>query len=92
VLSEQSHKSRHHGDQQDENRGDEAGDARVTATHATELLDGGDGTGENRAAVEEAVEVVGQRVRVAAVGLLSEALQADCLQVARDFELIWRAL
>src|SRR4029077_21076469 len=49
------------------------------------VLDGGDATGEDGAAVEEAVEVVGQRfgVRVATGGLLPEALQADCLQVAR---------
>ena len=78
-------RSGHHGDQQDENRGEEAGDARVTAAPADEVLDGGDATGEDGAAVEEAVEVVGQRVGVgvAAVGLLLEAFQADCLQVAR---------
>ena len=78
-------RSGHHGDQQDEDRGEEAGDARVTAAPAAEVLDGGDATGEDGAAVEEAVEVVGQRVGVgvAAVGLLLEALQADRLQVAR---------
>ena len=75
----------HHGDQKDEDRAEEAGDVRVTATPAGEVLDGGDAPGEDRAAVEEAVEVVGQRVGVgvAAVRLFLQALQADRFQVAR---------
>ncbi|MEA2501539.1 MAG: hypothetical protein QOD01_1650, partial [Actinomycetota bacterium] len=79
----------HHGDQQDEDGGGEAGDARVAATPDAEALDGGDGTGEDGTAVEEAGEVVGECVGagVAAVGLLLEALQADRLQVARDLGL-----
>ena len=78
-----------HGDQQDEDGGGEAGDARVTAAPAAETLEGGDGTGEDGTALEEAVEVVGERVGVgvAAVGFLLEALQADRLQVARDLGL-----
>ena len=82
-------RSGHHGDQQDEDRREEAGDARVPAAPAAEVLDGGDATGVDGAAVEEAIEVVGQRVGVgvAAVGLLLQALQADRLQVARHLGL-----
>ncbi len=78
-------RSGHHGDQQDDDRGEEAGDARVTAAAAAEVLDSGDAPGEHRAAIEEAVEVVSQRVGVgvAEVGLLLQALQADRLQISR---------
>ena len=76
-----------HGDQQNENGGAEESDATVTAAPATKVLKGGAGTGEDGAALQEALEVNGERarVRVAAMGLLLEALQADRLQVARDF-------
>ena len=56
----------------------------VTLAPAAEARHRGRGTGQDGTAVEEAVEVVGQRggVGVAAVGLLLEAFQADRLQVA----------
>ena len=76
-----------HGDQQYENGGAEDRDATVTAAPAAKLLKGGAGSGENGTALEEALKVNGERagVRVAAVGLLLETLQADRLKVARDF-------
>ena len=58
----------------------------ITAAPATKVLKGGAGTGEDGAALQEALEVNGERarVKVAAVWFLLEALQADRLQVARD--------
>jgi hypothetical protein len=93
-MGGENSRSGRHGGHQDENRGDKAGNARVTAAPAAEMLDGGDGTCEDGAAVEESVEVVGQgaAVGVAALRLLSKALQADCFQVTRNLglESRWR--
>jgi hypothetical protein len=88
ILSDHSRRSRHRH-QQEEYRGGEYGDARVTAAPAAEVLDCEDTTGEDGTALEKTSEVGGERVGVgvAAVGLLLEALQADFFQITRDLGL-----
>ena len=71
----------------DENGRAQDSDAMVTAAPAAKVLKSGAGTGEYRTALEEALKVCGERarVRVPAMGLLLETLQADRLKIARDF-------
>ena len=86
VVPQQARDEDHQGEQTD---GDERGRRRAASGPLQRALPGGRAAGVDWLAGQEAAQVHGQlpRIGVALMGLFLQALQADRLQVARDFRL-----